>query len=81
MNGAAEASQINPILFIVLFLWSTFWKGLALWKSAKYDQRNWFLANLIVNVLGILEIVYLFKFAKKKLTLGELKSFVKLGSK
>ncbi|MGA2968063.1 MAG: DUF5652 family protein [Candidatus Levyibacteriota bacterium] len=60
-------------LFFILYLWSLLWKGLALWRAAQLKQRNWFVGILILNTVGILEIVYLFFFAKKKLTLQELK--------
>lgn len=56
----------NPILLLFLVAWSLFWKGLALWRAAKNDQRNWFIAILIVNTVGILEIIYLGWFAKEK---------------
>lgn len=52
---------------VVLFLaWSLFWKGLALWHTARRGEHWWFLALLVVNTAGILEIVYLFVFAKLK---------------
>jgi len=57
---------ISPVLLFVLFIWSLFWKGLALWHSSKLDQRNWFVVILVLNTVGILEIAYLFFFAKKK---------------
>jgi len=47
-------------------LWSLFWKGLALWHSSQRKEAGWFFALLIVNTLGILEIVYLFGVAKLK---------------
>lgn len=50
----------------LLVLWSLFWKGLALWHSARRHQPYWFVAMLIVNTAGILEIVYLFGVAKLK---------------
>lgn len=56
----------NPILLLFLAIWSLFWKGLALWRAAKTDQKNWFIAILIINTVGILEIIYLAWFAKKK---------------
>jgi len=56
----------NPIFVLILVAWSLFWKGLALWRAAKNDQRYWFVAILIVNTIGILEIIYLLWFAKKK---------------
>lgn len=54
-----------------------------MWKAAKYHQKSWFIAILVVSsaTVGILEIVYLFGFAKEKLTLKELRSLIKLGPK
>lgn len=49
---------------IVALLWSLTWKGLGLWHSARRGQYWWFLAMLVFNTLGILEIVYLFFVAK-----------------
>ena len=60
----------NPkyaLLLLVLTAWSLMWKGFALWKSAKSNQRNWFIAILLINTFGILEIVYLFYFARPKI--------------
>ena len=62
---------VYPIL-----IWSMFWKGLALWKSAKEDNKYWFLALLIINTVGLLELSYLFVFAKEKLTLRKLKNLI-----
>ncbi|MBS3065699.1 hypothetical protein J4229_01500 [Candidatus Pacearchaeota archaeon] len=52
---------------IILFVWSIIWKGLALWKSARLNQPIWFVVMLIVNSLGILEILYIFIFSKLKI--------------
>jgi len=57
------------ILFIVLLAIN----GYALWKAARDNQRNWFIILLIIHGTGVLEIAYLFFFAKKKLTLDNLK--------
>ena len=54
------------ILLLVLGVWTLIWKGIALWQSSQHNQRNWFIALLIVNTFGILEIVYLFYFQRKK---------------
>lgn len=51
------------ILFVILMIWSVVWKGLALWKAARQGSKPWFIVLLIVNTLGILEIIYLFIFA------------------
>lgn len=55
--------------FSLLALWSLFWKGLALWKAARNDERYWYIALLVINTIGILELLYLFVFAKRKLVL------------
>jgi len=57
--------EFGPLL-IVLLIWSVFWKGLALWHSARRMDVIWFIIFLLVNTIGILEIVYLFAFAKKR---------------
>jgi len=72
MNALQDLSQIPPALIFGIYIWSIAWKGIALWRSAKLEQKNWFVAILILNTVGILEIVFLFFFAKKKLKLEEL---------
>ncbi len=51
------------ILFLVV-VWSTVWKGIALWKSAKRNSVLWFIILLVVNTVGILEILYIFLFSE-----------------
>ena len=72
-------SQFNNAIFYILLIWGVAWKGLALWKASKLSQKNWFIAILILNglTMGILEIIYLFRFAKQKLKLNELKIWEK----
>jgi len=50
--------------FLLILAWSLFWKGFALWYSAKRSEKWWFIAFLIINTAGILEIVYIFFIAK-----------------
>jgi hypothetical protein len=54
-----------PLLVIVL-LWSLFWKGVALWHAGRRGDAGWFIAILLINTLGLLDIIYLFGFAKLK---------------
>ena len=54
------------IAMMLLSLWSLAWKGFALWKAAKSDSKNWFIALLLINTVGLLEITYLFYFSGKK---------------
>ncbi|OGZ06531.1 MAG: hypothetical protein A2942_04830 [Candidatus Lloydbacteria bacterium RIFCSPLOWO2_01_FULL_50_20] len=58
-------------LFVVLLVWSLFWKGWALWISARKTEKTWFVIFLLVNTVGILEIVYLFLLNKKEPSIGE----------
>ena len=74
--GNLPAATLPPLGVFVIFIWSTIWKGLAMWRAANQGQKNWFIALLIINTAGILDIIYLFYFAKKKMTLDELKGFV-----
>lgn len=50
--------------FVLIIVWSLFWKGFALWYAAKRNEQWWFIAFLIINTAGILEIVYIFFIAK-----------------
>ena len=61
----AEISGISPILLIMLGIWSLAWKGLALWRSATLGHKKWFIIILIINTVGILEIIYLFAISRK----------------
>jgi hypothetical protein len=54
------------LAMIVLMTWSMIWKGIALWKSAKKNDLVWFIVLFLINTLGILEILYIFKFSKSK---------------
>jgi hypothetical protein len=51
-------------LFILLILVSLALKGFALWHAAKRNEKWWFVALLLINTMGILELVYLIFFAK-----------------
>ncbi|KKU91750.1 MAG: hypothetical protein UY23_C0001G0356 [Candidatus Jorgensenbacteria bacterium GW2011_GWA1_48_11] len=56
----------HPFLVILGVIWTLPWKGVALWRAAKLNQPKWFVALLIVNTLGILEILYIYVFSKKQ---------------
>ncbi|OGY09393.1 MAG: hypothetical protein A2700_01795 [Candidatus Blackburnbacteria bacterium RIFCSPHIGHO2_01_FULL_44_64] len=52
-------------LLVLLATWELVWKGMALWKASKNNQKNWFVALLLINSIGILPILYLKLFQKK----------------
>lgn len=59
----------EPLLFILiglLVLWSSIWKGFALYRAGSLKSVPWFVMLFILNTAGILEILYLFVFSKKK---------------
>jgi len=55
----------SPMLYL-LIAWSIIWKGFALWHSARNKQLVWYIVLLIVNTVGILEIIYLILFKKRQ---------------
>ena len=66
----ANAPGVPPfVLFIVsvvivLMIWSLVWKALAMWKAARRGDKVWFVVFLIINTLGILDILYIYVFSK-----------------
>lgn len=52
--------------FLLLIAWTLVWKGIALWKAARLNQNVWFIILLILNTMGILEIIYIFAVARRK---------------
>jgi magnesium-transporting ATPase (P-type) len=61
-----ETNALNTILLIILIVWLLIWKGLGLWRAGRNNQPRWFVVMLILNTVGILPIVYLKFFQKKK---------------
>ena len=55
--------ELNPgifsILIIVLSVWEAIWTLLGLWFAARQNQKIWFLLMGILQVIGIIEIIYL----------------------
>ncbi|PIR75151.1 MAG: hypothetical protein CO030_04040 [Candidatus Magasanikbacteria bacterium CG_4_9_14_0_2_um_filter_42_11] len=50
----------------LVLVWSFVWKALALWKAARRGDTIWFGALLVLNTVGIAEILYLFVFSEPK---------------
>lgn len=51
---------IGAVLFFILMFAVVALKGYALWNAAKRDEKGWFVALLIINTFGVLELVYLY---------------------
>jgi len=53
-----------PII-LVLVIWETVWKIIAMWKSARNNHLVWFICIAVFNTLGILPIVYILVHRKR----------------
>ncbi|MCX6725828.1 MAG: DUF5652 family protein [Candidatus Shapirobacteria bacterium] len=64
-----SVDQLNQFLnspqSFLFFAWVLFWKGWALWRASRNEQKVWFGFILIINTIGLLEIVYLLFFQKE----------------
>ncbi len=49
-------------LVIPLVIWDAVWKGIALWRAGRNGHVTWFVCLFIFNTLGILPILYIFRF-------------------
>lgn len=71
---AQEITQKYPFLnvptvlslFALVLFWTVCWKGIALWKASRNNHKIWFIIILVANTLGILKIIYIFFFSKKR---------------
>ena len=64
INLLTSWMETHPLFMALAIVWSLIWKGLALWRSAELRQKYWFIAILLINTLGVLEIIYLFLVVK-----------------
>ncbi len=53
------------LAIVAIAAWTLPWKGVALWRAANLRDKKWFVALLVVNTLGILEILYIFVVSKR----------------
>jgi len=53
-------------LIIVLLIWESIWKIIALWKSARNNHLAWFICIAFINTVGILPIIYLLMHRKNE---------------
>lgn len=60
MHDWVALHPVMSFLMLPLIIWSMFWKGMGLWTAARREDTPWFVAILIVNSLGVLEILYLY---------------------
>jgi hypothetical protein len=50
----------SPIFILTISIWTLIWKGLSLYKAASHKQKSFFIILLVLNTVGIFEILYFF---------------------
>lgn len=60
------AQPIGAFIIAVFVLWTVVWKGLALYRAGANRSPIWFVFLLVLNTLGILEILYLLFFSRRR---------------
>ncbi len=68
---------LSSIIVLIIFIWSITWKGIALWHASQKNEKIWFIALLVINTMGILEIIYLYYLSKNKFTAKETLIFIR----
>jgi hypothetical protein len=48
------------IVFILIMIWSAVWKAMAMWRAARNGHSGWYIVLLLLNTVGILDIIYYF---------------------
>jgi hypothetical protein len=61
-----EFLGISLWLWILIAIWSSIWKALAFWKSARKNNLAWFIVFVLVNTIGVLEILYIYIFSERE---------------
>ena len=64
--GFPFLTGIMLLIIPLALVWSIVWKGIALWQASRNGHLVWFIALFIINTLGILPIIYIFAFSRKK---------------
>jgi hypothetical protein len=62
--AAFLATSAGIFVFTLAILWSSVWKAIAMWKAARRGDTAWYVVLLLLNTIGILEIIYIFAVAK-----------------
>ena len=64
--GIPYFTGLMLLIIPLAVVWEGAWKGVALWRAGRNAHLAWFVALFIVNTLGILPIIYIFAFSRKK---------------
>ena len=59
ITNFSETVLANPAWLVGISLWEALFTLLALWFAARNDHKVWFLACGLVQLFGLIEIIYL----------------------
>ena len=59
ITNFSETVLANPALLVGISLWEALFTLLALWFAARNNQKVWFFACGLVQLFGLVEIIYL----------------------
>ena len=51
--------EANPNMIVILRFWEALWTLLGVWFAARNNQKVWFFAMGILQIFGLVEIIYL----------------------
>lgn len=66
IENSVVLSAALVVFLVVLAVWSAIWRGVGLWHAARRGHKGWFIALLLINTFGILEIIYIFLIARRR---------------
>ncbi|MCX6755271.1 MAG: DUF5652 family protein [Candidatus Nomurabacteria bacterium] len=53
------------VFFVAVILWTLAWKCYSSWLASKNNDKRWFVALVVLNTAGILDMIYVFWVLKK----------------
>ena len=51
--------EANPNMIVILSFWEAIWTLLGVWFAARNNQKVWFFAMGLLQIFGLVEIIYL----------------------
>ena len=51
--------EANPNRIVILSFWEALWTLLGVWFAARNNQKVWFFAMGVLQIFGLVEIIYL----------------------
>ena len=51
--------EANPNMIVILSFWEALWTLLGVWFAARNNQKVWFFAMGVLQIFGLVEIIYL----------------------